>query len=128
MDAATRRQLGRAEAIAADPALQKLLARALGSEKLQAQLRKDPSEALAAAGVKLPRGFEIKFGPQLRATQPKLPGEMPGPDWFPFSIRLTRCRTVWVLDRSVTPPKWKQETVCFGFEIIRHSVPGGPIG
>ena len=49
MDAATRRQLGRAEAIAADPALQKLLTRALGNEKLQAQLRKDPSEALAAA-------------------------------------------------------------------------------
>jgi hypothetical protein len=127
MDAATRRVLGRAEAVAAEPALQKLLTRALGSEKLQEQLRKDPSEALAAAGVKLPRGFEIKFGPQPRATPPKLPGR-PGPDWFPFSIRLTRCRTVWVLDRSVTPPKWKQETVCFGFEIIRHQVPGGPIG
>jgi hypothetical protein len=127
MDAATRRLLGRAEAVAADPALQALLTRALGNEKLQQQLRKDPTEALAAAGVKLPRGLDIKFSPQPRTTPPRLP-ERPGPDWFPISIRLTRCRTYWVLDRSVTPPKWKQETVCFGFEITRHPPPGGPIG
>jgi hypothetical protein len=125
MDAATRRLIGRAEAVAADPALQKLLTRALGDPKLQERLRKDSSDALERAGVKIPRGLDIKFGPQLRPTTP--PGK-PGPDWVPISIRLTRCRTVWVLDRSVTPPKWKQETICFGFEIIRHPPPGGPIG
>lgn len=123
MDAATKRLLGRAEQLAVSEPLQKLLGRALGNARLQEQLRRDPARALASAGVDLPRGLEIKFSPQPRVTAGR-----PAPDWFPISIRLTRCRTVWVEDRDVTPPVLRQETICFGFEIIRVRPPGGPIG
>jgi hypothetical protein len=123
MDPATRRLVNRAEAIAGGEALQGLVMRALGQPRLQEELRRDPSKALADAGVKIPRGMEIKFSPQPRVT-----GGRPTPDWLPFSIRLTRCRTVWVADPDDDPPIPKQQTVCFGFEIIRHRPPGGPIG
>lgn len=123
MDPAGKRLMSRAETIAGSEPMQGLLGKALRQPRLQEQLRRDPGPALADAGVKFPRGLQIKFSPQPRVT-----GGRPGPDWFPFSIRFTRCRTVWVADPDDDPPIPKQQTVCFGFEIVRERPPGGPIG
>ncbi len=48
----------------------------------------------------------------------------PAPDFTLFTIRLTRCRTVWVRDPSTQ--RYRKETYCIGFEIIpRHISPIG---
>ena len=53
----------------------------------------------------------------------------PVPDWQFVTIRLTRCRTVVVAthddDGKITG--YEEVEVCFGFEIVQHPLPGGPI-
>ena len=72
----------------------------------------------------------------LRSYGVKLPGELtvrpldlggkPGPDFVPWTIRLSRCRTYYVRDEPDQIPR--EHTVCFGFEIVQSGFPGGPIG
>ena len=50
----------------------------------------------------------------------------PTPDFTPFEIRLSRCRTVVVRDPDTG--MLKTETVCFGIDIIPKFLPGGPRG
>jgi hypothetical protein len=74
---------------------------------------------LAERGIEIPDGLDVL---------PWGPGQtigMPGPDWQPFEIRLTRCRTVWIRDKD---GKLKSETVCLGIEIVPNQIPGGPRG
>jgi len=49
---------------------------------------------------------------------------MPGPDFEPFQIRFSRCRTYVVRDKRTG--KLTTETVCFGIEIVPTKIPGGP--
>ena len=49
---------------------------------------------------------------------------MPGPDFEPFQIRFSRCRTCVVRDKRTG--KLTTETVCFGIEIVPTKIPGGP--
>ncbi len=128
VDTKTRRLLTKGEELAAGEPLLALLDRALGDHGLRAELRRDPQRALRAAGVRLPRELSIRF-----SAQPRLTPMRPAPGWFPFSIRLTRCRTVWIADPDDDPtderrPPPRQQTICFGFEIVRNRPPGGPIG
>lgn len=78
-----------------------------------------------------PRGATARALTRVRSTSlgrvqagvalgPTLSGGRPAPDWEPFSIRLTNCRTYVVTEDG--QPK-RQETVCWGIEIIRNKPP-----
>lgn len=61
----------------------------------------------------------------VRPIRDWVPGK-PGPDWQPYTIRLTMCRTVVVRDPETR--KLQKETFCRGFEVTPNPVPGGPRG
>jgi hypothetical protein len=88
--------------------------------ELGARFDESPEKVLEEFDVKVPEGLRVV---------PLGFGELgkPGPDWVPFQIRLTNCRTVYVRDDE-PPHKLREETVCFGFEIIPNRIPGGPLG
>jgi hypothetical protein len=110
-----------AEGLVSHPDVAAMLEQLVADKALQKQALARPEAFLARQGVELPPELSVKFGPQLK---PKL--EKPGPDWMPFSIRLTRCRTFWIRDPETK--KLREENVCFGIEITRNPIPGGPIG
>ena len=110
-----------AEAFASNTDVGQLLQRLVGDRALQKQAVARPEAFLAGQGVELPPELTARFGARLK---PRL--ESPDPDWVPFSIRMTRCRTFWIRDPDTK--KLRQETVCFGIEITRNPIPGGPIG
>lgn len=113
--------LSTAEAFASDARVTAILDQLVAKPSLQRQALAGPEKFLKRQGIDLPQSLTVKFGAQLK---PKL--ERPTPDWFPFSIRLTRCRTFWIRDPKTN--RLRQETVCFGIEIMPNPVPGGPIG
>jgi hypothetical protein len=87
-------------------------------EDLWARANENIDTFLADRGVKLPDALTVKPIPW--------PGfGKPSPEWEPFTVRLTMCRTVWIRARD---GKYRQEELCRGFEIMRHQVPGGPHG
>lgn len=45
----------------------------------------------------------------------------PAPDFDLFTVRLTRCRTVWVRDPE--DRAYREETICLGFEVIPRHIP-----
>jgi len=66
-------------------------------------------------GIKVPDGLDVRvvgFG-------------KPGPDWVPFTLRLTACRHYWVREKD---GQIRREEFCRGFEIVPNPVPGGPWG
>ncbi|MGD9712359.1 MAG: hypothetical protein AB7V46_09870 [Thermomicrobiales bacterium] len=72
---------------------------------------------LAGQGLELPEGLQvIPLGFEGK----------PGPDFIPWTIRLTNCRTFYVSDEPGEKPR--EHTVCFGIEILPTRIPGGPIG
>jgi hypothetical protein len=108
--------------LAADAAAGMPMLTALGDvardEDLWEQANQDTGAFLAERGVKMPIDVTVRPIPW--------PGfGKPGPEWEPFTIRLTMCRTVWV--RSMDG-RYRQEEVCRGFEIVPRQVPGGPHG
>jgi hypothetical protein len=86
---------------------------------LSVRFQERPSEALAEFGIKLPKGLDVVLLGTGR------PGK-PGPDFTPFEIRFSRCKTVVVRDPKTG--RFHTEEVCFGIEIVPAKVPGGPIG
>jgi len=113
--------LDAAEKLAGSDALASLMARLPPDEKLRRQAEEDPARLLREHGLELPPELVIRF---TRRTEVKV--TRPTPDWTPFTIRLTNCRTYWVSDEPGEPPR--EQTVCFGFELGPNPVPGGPIG
>jgi hypothetical protein len=105
-------ELAAAEGFAERPDVTALLGRLVRDPRLQAQATARPEAFLRRQGIELPDGLAVRFGPQLQPQRGK-----PGPDWQPFSIRLTRCRTFWV----GKPPR--KETICFGIEIVPNRLP-----
>jgi hypothetical protein len=75
-----------------------------------------PGKFLSSFGLKVPKGL----GARIFAL------EKPGPDWTPWSIRLSNCRSYWV--RNSETGKYERVEVCFGIEIFPNPVPGGPWG
>lgn len=108
----------RSEAFAVGEEMTRLLNALLDDANLRTRAQRDPQALLREQRIRLPRGTQVKFSTQLRPTKPE-------PGYAFFSIRLTRCRTVWKSDEPGQPPR--EHTICFGFEIIPHPVPGGPI-
>ena len=88
-----------------------------------ARAQKDPEAFFAAQGAKVPKGLMLEA-----FVHP--PRQLPGPDWTPFFIELSACRSWWVrvCDDS-EPPKceFRQESVCFGFRIRPRFLPWGPV-
>lgn len=108
--------------LARDQRLLDVLAESRRDLDLRREATRDPLAFLEARGIELPRGLAIRFGQNPRPF-------MPSPDWEFFSIRLFDCRTywVWVTDPITGERKLSSEEICWGFEIVPHRVPGGPV-
>ena len=91
----------------------------------------DPSAWLAGQGLEVPEGFSAVITKDISFPEPVVPVDigMPGPDWQPYHIEFTNCRTYWipVRDERGKLIKYSQETVCFGIEFIYNRQPG-PVG
>ncbi|MDQ3177744.1 MAG: hypothetical protein M3Q72_09395 [Actinomycetota bacterium] len=99
-----------------DPALHRAFGELLGEPRLAAKAARDPEAFLAGYDIRVPDGLVVS-----------LTGfDKPGPDWVPFTIRLTNCRTY--RRRDVQTGKLEEAEVCFGLEITPNPVPGGPWG
>jgi hypothetical protein len=111
--------LGRAEDFANSEDVGRFAVAYLQDPELGARFEEQLAETLAEFGVKLPKGLDIV---------PLGGGYLgkPGPDFEPFGIRFSRCKTVVVRDPKTG--RLRTEAVCFGIEIVPRRVPGGPIG
>jgi hypothetical protein len=109
--------LQRAEDLASSEEVTKFAVACWRDPEVSARFEERPAETLAEFGVELPKGLDIV---------PLGSGWMgkPGPDFVPFEIRLSRCRTIVVRDPETG--RLKLETVCFGFEIVPKVLPEGP--
>jgi hypothetical protein len=110
--------MDRAAEVAASGPMLTALGDVARDEDLWAQANRDPEAFLTERGLKLPDDLTVKPIPWPRFGKP-------GPEWEPFTIRLTMCRTVWIRGRD---GRYRQEEFCRGFEVIRNPVPGGPHG
>lgn len=109
-----------AEEIAGSDGVTHLAAAIWRDPEIGRRLAEQPEATLREFDITLPESLELVplgFGRRLRK---------PAPDFVPFEIRMSRCRTVVVLDKATGIPK--TETVCLGIEIIPKPWPGGPIG
>ncbi|KFF58839.1 hypothetical protein JF66_15525 [Cryobacterium sp. MLB-32] len=83
------------------------------------RLLEQRDETLVEFGIVLPKHLDlVPLGLGRR-------GGKPTPDFTPFEIRLTRCRTILVRNPDTGLPQ--METVCFGIEIVPTKGPP-PIG
>lgn len=99
----------KAQVLSEDVMLFKVLNEASKDPAIQEMAIRQPKEFLSSRGVDLPEGIIVKFL-KISDTQ------KPFPDWYSYTIRLTKCRTFWTQDKPNKSPE-KQE-VCFGIEII----------
>ncbi len=113
------KDLDRAATFAESPKMLSAFRAASGDPKLWSVARKRPAAFLESKGVKTPKGLAVKF------LNDPMRG-MPTPDYEMFTIRVFNCRTFWV--RKKTGVGYERIEVCFGFEIVSHPLPGGPIG
>jgi hypothetical protein len=109
----------RSEQFASGEDMARLLDALLDDDELRSRAQREPEAVLRERRIRAPRGTRVKFSRQPRLTRP-------APGFQFFSIRLTRCRTFWRPDEPGQPPR--EVTICFGFEIVPHPLPGGPIG
>jgi hypothetical protein len=111
--------LERAEAFADTEELNQFAVAIWRDPELSVRFEERPTETLAEFGIKLPKGLDVV------PLGTAWPGK-PGPDFTPFEIRFSRCKTVVVRDPKTG--RFHTEEVCFGIEIVPVKVPGGPIG
>jgi hypothetical protein len=78
----------------------------------------DTASYLHKREVKIPRGLRVTFG-----RVPDL--ELPVPGYEFFTIRLLRCRTVWV--KKDDKKGFEKLEICLAFQIVPHPIRGGPI-
>jgi hypothetical protein len=110
--------LERAEDLASTEEVTRFAVAFFQDPELSLRFQERPTEMLAEFGIELPEGLDLV---------PLGTGSigMPGPDFVPFEIRFSRCRTVVVRDPKTG--RLTTETVCFGFEIVPTLIRGGPI-
>jgi len=104
----------RAVELLASPQLAEAVNRLLTDDDWARELSGHPAPG-EQLGLDVPDGLDVRvvgFG-------------KPGPDWVPFTLRLTGCRHYWVRDRK---GEIRKEEFCRGFEIVPNPVPGGPWG
>ena len=108
----------RAVAFAESPKMLSAFRVASIEPKLWNVARRSPARFLESKGVKVPKGLAVTF-----VDDPT--HSMPTPDYEFFTIRLFKCRTYWVKKKNGIG--FEKVEVCFGFEIVPHRLPGGPI-
>jgi hypothetical protein len=111
----------RAAKFAESRELNDLFREAAADESLWAEASGDPEGFLRERGVDVPEGLGVGFVQRFGQSGPF----KPVPDYEFFTIRFTRCRRFWVKKRD--GPGYEQVEVCFGFEVVPHPLPGGPI-
>jgi hypothetical protein len=110
--------LDQATALVDEDALVKATIEVASNEEAWIEANDDPGRYLEQRGIAVPEGLTVRALPW--------PGfGKPSPDWHPFAVRLTMCKTVWVRDPD--SGVLRQEQVCRGFEVIPNPLPGGPI-
>ena len=119
LDKALSRALERAEALSESREFLAAFHAAAHSPELQDLAIKEPKQFLRSMNVKVPKGLAVTFFN--RPTRGK-----PTPDFEFFTIRLFRCRTYWL--KKIDGVGYEKVEICFGFEIVPHPIPGGPIG
>jgi len=82
------------------------------------EANRDPAAFLRKRGIHIPDELTLRPIPMRGFGKP-------APDWEPFTLTLTNCRTIVVIDDD---GKKDTEEVCFGWQIVPNSIPGGPIG
>jgi hypothetical protein len=114
----TEELLAQAEAFADTEEVTRFAVVCLQDPELNVRLQERPTETLAEFGIQVPKGLDVL---------PLGTGSIgkPGPDFVPFEIRFSRCKTVVVRDDKTG--RLTTETVCFGFEIVPTVIRGGPI-
>jgi hypothetical protein len=105
-----------AVALSQDPNLHRAFGALVGDEQLAGAAARDPSAFLKDFDVRVPDGLTVGLSGFT----------MPGPDWMPFTIRLSNCRTYRRINRKTG--KLEEAEVCTGIEIVPNPVPGGPWG
>src|SRR5918994_5250832 len=106
--------LERAEALAGSEPVTRFAVACWQDPKLSVRFEERPAETLAEFGIELPDGLNlVPLGTGWLGK--------PGPDFTPFEIRFSRCRTVVVRDPETK--RLKTETVCFGFQIVPKLLP-----
>jgi hypothetical protein len=110
-------QMQRALEWSNNPELSRVFNAASQDRDLWAQAHEDPAEFLRSQGVELPKDLFIQF-----IGDPY----MPVPDFEFFTIHMFNCRRMWVKKKDDVG--YEEVEVCFGFEIVTHPIPGGPIG
>ena len=93
------------------------VSRLLSDDQLARDLTEKPGSIPDALGIRVPDGLDVRvvgFG-------------KPVPDWVPFTIRMTGCRSYWVR-RKGEKGGYEQVEICRGIEIVPNPVPGGPWG
>lgn len=118
LDKTLLRIIKRVEAFADSPEFIDAFKEATHDTKLQETAIKDPLLYLESKGVKVPNGLAVRF---LRKPVPI----KPTPDYEFFTLRLFNCRTYW--PKKLDGPGYEKVEICFGFEIVPHPIPGGPI-
>ena len=88
----------------------------------------DPAAWLQAQGLEIPEGLSAVITKDITISKPVDPGTlgMPGPDWVPYEVRFTNCRTFVVENRDSEGKitGYHTETVCFEIEIVWNRQPG----
>jgi hypothetical protein len=114
-----RRQMDRAREIVSDGRFPEAVLAVATSDDDWGEATADARRFLARRGIELPEGLTVRTIPWPGAGRPT-------PDWDPFVVQLTMCRTVWVRDPETH--MLRREQICRGFEIVPNPLPGGPIG
>lgn len=127
VDKRRARQLRKqAEALAGKPELFRALGAACLDPARHAAALAKPLTLLRKAGLTLPEGLAFELFE-------RAPRYLPFPEWTPWVIELTQCRTVWALECDDAPAadgtrkcKLVEETLCLGFRIYARPWPRGP--
>ena len=110
-------QMNRAVELRNNPGLSKAFNAATQDRDLWEKARENPGEFLRSQGIELPDDLFIHF-----IGDPYYPV----PDFEFFTVHQFNCRTFWVKKKDGIG--YESVEVCFGFEIMTHPIPGGPIG
>lgn len=116
-----------ADAFASQPVLAETIYQACSDPKRRSAALENPEVLLSNAGLAIPAGLAFN----LFVHPPRF---MPFPDWTPFVIELTMCRSYWVLECDDTPAgtgqlrkcEMKQSELCLGFRVYPRPWPRGP--
>ena len=97
-----------------EPAVAAAVSLLLSDDDLARKLARKPSAIGELLGFDIPKGLDVRL----------VGLGKPGPDWVPFSVRLTGCRHYWIRQKD----QIEEVEICRGIEIVPNPVPGGPWG